>query len=29
VQETGLPLLRKPFNVVELLELVQKVLGAA
>jgi CheY-like chemotaxis protein len=29
VQETGLPLLRKPFNVVELLELVRKVLGAA
>jgi two-component system, cell cycle sensor histidine kinase and response regulator CckA len=28
VQETGLPLLRKPFNVVELLELVRKVLGA-
>lgn len=29
VQETGLPLLRKPFNVVELLDLVRKVLGAA
>ncbi|MDO8476105.1 MAG: response regulator [Candidatus Rokubacteria bacterium] len=29
VQETGLPLLRKPFNVVELLELVRKVLSAA
>jgi len=29
VQETGLPLLRKPFNVVELLELVRKVLDAA
>jgi len=29
VQETGLPLLRKPFNVVELQELVRKVLGAA
>jgi CheY-like chemotaxis protein len=29
VQETGLPLLRKPFNFVELLELVRKVLGAA
>lgn len=29
VQETGLPLLRKPFNIVELLELVRKVLGAA
>jgi CheY-like chemotaxis protein len=29
VQETGLPLLRKPFNLVELLELVRKVLGAA
>ena len=29
VQETGLPLLLKPFNVVELLELVRKVLGAA
>jgi len=28
VQETGLPMLRKPFNVVELLELVRKVLGA-
>ena len=29
VQETGLPLLTKPFNVVELLELVRQVLGAA
>ena len=29
VQETGLPLLLKPFNVSELLELVRKVLGAA
>jgi two-component system NtrC family sensor kinase len=29
VQETGLPLLQKPFNIVELLELVRKVLGAA
>jgi two-component system NtrC family sensor kinase len=29
VQESGLPLLRKPFNLVELLELVRKVLGAA
>jgi CheY-like chemotaxis protein len=29
VQETGLPLLRKPFNVVELLDLVRKILGAA
>ena len=29
VQETGLPLLRKPFNLVELLELVRKVLDAA
>ena len=28
VQETGLPLLRKPFNVVDLLELVQKTLGS-
>ncbi len=28
VQETGLPLLLKPFNVIELLELVRKVLGA-
>ena len=28
VQETGLPLLRKPFNVAELLELVRKTLGA-
>lgn len=28
-QETGLPMLRKPFNLVELLELVRKVLGAA
>ena len=28
VQETGLPMLRKPFNLVELLELVRKVLGA-
>jgi two-component system NtrC family sensor kinase len=26
--ETGLPLLRKPFNVAELLELVRKTLGA-
>ena len=29
VRETGLPVLRKPFNLVELLELVQKVLVAA
>ena len=29
VQDTGLPVLRKPFNLVELLELVQKVLVAA
>ena len=29
VQESGLPLLRKPFNVLELLELVRKALGAA
>lgn len=29
VQEAGLPLLRKPFNLVELLDLVRKVLGAA
>jgi len=29
VQETGLPVLRKPFNVVELLGLVRKVLDAA
>ena len=29
VQETGLPLLRKPFDLVELLELVRKVLDAA
>jgi CheY-like chemotaxis protein len=29
VQETGLPMLRKPFNVVELLELVRKVLSAS
>ena len=29
VQETGLPVLRKPFNIIELLELVRKVLGAA
>lgn len=29
VQETGLPLLRKPFNIAELLEVVQKALGAA
>jgi CheY-like chemotaxis protein len=29
VQETGLPVLRKPFNLVELLELVRKTLGAA
>jgi CheY-like chemotaxis protein len=29
VQETGLPLLRKPFNIVELLDLVRKVLGTA
>jgi CheY-like chemotaxis protein len=29
VQETGLPVLRKPFNVIELLELVRKVLGTA
>jgi CheY-like chemotaxis protein len=28
VQETGLPLLRKPFNVAELLELVRRTLGA-
>jgi len=28
VQETGLPVLRKPFNVVDLLELVQKTLGS-
>lgn len=28
VQETGLPLLRKPFNVAELLEVVRKTLGA-
>ncbi len=28
VQETGLPLLRKPFDITELLELVRKVLGA-
>ena len=28
VQETGLPLLLKPFNVAELLELVRKTLGA-
>jgi len=28
VRETGLPLLHKPFNLVELLELVRKVLGA-
>jgi len=28
VQETGLPVLQKPFNVVELLELVRKTLGA-
>jgi CheY-like chemotaxis protein len=28
VRETGLPLLQKPFNLVELLELVRKVLGA-
>jgi two-component system NtrC family sensor kinase len=28
-QDTGLPVLRKPFNLVELLELVQKVLVAA
>jgi two-component system, cell cycle sensor histidine kinase and response regulator CckA len=28
VLETGLPLLRKPFNVTELLELVRKTLGA-
>jgi DNA-binding response OmpR family regulator len=27
VQETGLPLLRKPFNLVELLALVRKMLG--
>jgi two-component system NtrC family sensor kinase len=27
-QETGLPLLRKPFNLIELLELVRRVLGA-
>ena len=29
VQDTGLPVLRKPFNLVELLELVRKVLVAA
>ena len=29
VQDTGLPVLRKPFNLVELMELVRKVLGAA
>jgi len=29
VQETGLPVLRKPFNLVDLLELVRKVLVAA
>ncbi len=29
VHETGLPVLRKPFSVIELLELVRKVLGAA
>ena len=29
VQESGLPMLRKPFNLVELLELVRKVLSAA
>ena len=29
VQETGLPVLRKPFNVVDLLELVQKALGSS
>ena len=29
VQETGLPVLRKPFNIIDLLELVRKVLGAA
>ena len=29
VQDTGLPVLRKPFNLVELLALVQKVLVAA
>lgn len=28
VQETGLPVLRKPFNVAELLELVRNILGA-
>lgn len=28
VQDTGLPVLRKPFNVAELLELVRKTLGA-
>jgi len=28
VQETGLPLLRKPFNVADLLELVRKTLGS-
>src|SRR3990170_1880960 len=28
VQETGLPVLRKPFNVVDLLDLVQKTLGS-
>ena len=28
VQETGLPVLRKPFNFVDLLELVQKTLGS-
>jgi CheY-like chemotaxis protein len=29
VEVTGLPVLRKPFNIIELLELVRKVLGAA
>ena len=29
MQDTGLPVLRKPFNLIELLELVQKVLVAA
>jgi two-component system NtrC family sensor kinase len=29
MQDTGLPVLRKPFNLVELLDLVQKVLVAA
>ena len=29
VRESGLPVLRKPFNLVELLELVRKVLSAA